>query len=185
MTIQDYVDTFSSILESPAPAAPYDNPDYINYTKLNESRQKRWFKKGDLLSTTKDALSTIKEHQHWIIITEPWCGDASHNIPWIIKMAECNPLISYEIQLRDSEPFLINEYLTNGGKAIPKVIVRDKDGNDLFVWGPRPKNAQSLFLELKNKNSDSEQQKIALQNWYNENKGEDIQNEFIQLIAAL
>lgn len=182
MTYTEYTALFDQILTAETPNAPYDNPDYLNYTKLNESRQRRWDKRGILSDETIQAISKLDQAQHWIIISEPWCGDASHNVPFLVKMAELNPLITYDIQLRDAEPFLIDDYLTNGGKAIPKMVVRNYQGEDLFVWGPRPEKAQELFLELKEKNADFEQQKIALQEWYNENKGLDIQKEVCALI---
>lgn len=182
MTYSEYTTLFHAILSSDTPVAPYDNPDYLNYTKLNESRQRRWDKKGELSNETIQLISSIDKAQHWIIISEPWCGDASHCVPFLVKMAEINPKITYEIQLRDSEPFLIDDYLTNGGKAIPKLIARDSEGNDLFVWGPRPQRAQKLFVGLKEKNVSFEELKVALQEWYNENKGQDIQIEICDLL---
>ena len=37
-------------------------------------------------------------------------------------MAELNPAITLRIVLRDQQPELMNEYLTNGAQAIPKLI---------------------------------------------------------------
>lgn len=185
MTYTEYTAIFNEILTAETPNAPYDNPDYLNYTKLNESRQRRWDKRGELSEETIEAIKSIDKPQFWIIITEPWCGDASHNVPFLVKMAELNPLITYDIQLRDAEPFLIDNYLTNGGKAIPKMVARNNQGEDLYVWGPRPEQAQKLFLELKASNADFEQQKIALQEWYNENKGVDIQKELKSLLFKI
>jgi hypothetical protein len=99
--------------------------------------------------------------------------------------ARKNPLITIDYELRDSEPFRITGYLTNGGKAIPKLIIRDAEGNDLAVWGPRPERCQALFYGLKAANADAETQKIALQNWYNENDGKDIQAELTALLTTL
>jgi len=48
-------------------------------------------------------------------------------------------------------------FLTNGGKAIPIVIVMDEQGNYQFNLGPRPKAAQNIF---KKHRSLSEQGKI-------------------------
>jgi microcystin degradation protein MlrC len=39
-----YKTLFEEILSAETPAAPYDKPDYLNYTKLNQSRMKRWDK---------------------------------------------------------------------------------------------------------------------------------------------
>ena len=182
MNFFEYQDLFTQILSSDNHSAPYDNPDYLNYTKLNESRQNRWMKKGIILEETKNAFSKIDTAQHWIIISEPWCGDAAHIVPFLVKLSELNPKITYEIQLRDSAPFIIENYLTNRAKAIPKLVIRDENRNDLAVWGPRPIEAQELFLELKLSNANSEQQKIALQNWYNTDEGVKIQQEICKII---
>ena len=44
----------------------------------------------------------------------------------------------------------MDQHLTNGSRAIPKLIVFDKNDNELFSWGPRPAEAQNLFARLKN-----------------------------------
>lgn len=182
MNFSEYTSLFTSILNNPSPKAPYDNPDYFNYVKLNESRQKRWMKHGELLDETVKVINSINEKQHWILITEPWCGDAAHIVPFIIMMASLNSNIEVTIELRDEEPFRINDYLTNGGKAIPKLIVQNSEGTNLFSWGPRPEPLQAIFHNLKKEGADFEQQKIVLQNWYNENKGIEIQHEICTLI---
>lgn len=182
MNFTAYSTLFDRILSGEHTQSPYDDPSYMDYTKLNASRQSRWTKKGELLPEAIDAIRQITSPQHWIIITEPWCGDAAHNVPFLIKLAELNPLISVDIQLRDQEPFLINDYLTNGGKSIPKLIVRDTAGTDLFTWGPRPEPAQELMLKMKQEALSAEEQKIRLQNWYNEDKGALLQKEIAALL---
>lgn len=182
MQYTEYLQLFDTILKSDKPQAPYDDAEYLNYTKLNDSRMKRWNKTAVLNEATKDALQSLDKKQHWIIIAEPWCGDASQIVPFLVKMAEESPAITYEIQLRDAAPFLIDSYLTNGGKAIPKMISRDAEGNDLFVWGPRPKEAQDFVVNSKEQGIPMEQVKVDLQNWYNTNKGEAIQKELVELI---
>lgn len=185
MDFQTYSDLFDTILAEPHPAAPYNNPDYFNYVKLNASRMRRWFKKGRLSDELLAAVAGITSPQHWIVITEPWCGDAAHNIPFIQLAAEKNPLIDIDYELRDAEPFHINNYLTRGAKAIPKLIIRDTAGNDLATWGPRPAQCQLLFSRLKADNVDSDTLKTELQKWYNENDGKDVQAELAALLTAL
>lgn len=43
----------------------------------------RWFKTGRLLDEMVTLIRQIDQPQHWIVITEPWCGDASHSIPFL------------------------------------------------------------------------------------------------------
>jgi hypothetical protein len=182
MNFQSYLSYFESIINSPAPLAPYDNPDYFNYAKLNWSRMNRWLKTGVLSEEIKQVAAGIKTPQTWIVITEPWCGDAAHIVPFLHLIAQQNPLISVDYELRDSEPFRINTYLTNGGKSIPKLIVRNESGEDLVTWGPRPADCQIIYDQLKVDNADFETIKIELQKWYNKNEGKEIFEELATLL---
>lgn len=185
MNFSDYQQTFDRILSGELTTAPYDDPHFIEYVKLNHSRQNRWVKKGVLIDEAVEAVTNIQSKQNWVLITEPWCGDASHNVAFIVKLAELNPLISLDIQLRDSEGSEIDSYLTNGGKAIPKLVIRDDSGKDLIVWGPRPAEAQALFHKLKEQNMTLEEQKIGLQQWYNVNQGLAVQTELAHAVNQL
>ena len=181
MNYQTYQELFDDILSNKDPLHPYDDPAYIHYTLLNQSRMKRWDKHLELNEALVEKIKSLTSKQHWIIITEPWCGDAAHIIPFLMRLAEQNELITYDLQLRDSPPFLIESYLTGTSKSIPKLIVRNEKEVDIFTWGPRPKEAQALFNELKSKNVEFEASKIALQNWYNEDKGRSLCNELLAL----
>ncbi len=185
MNFELYLNYFNIILNDPAPEAPYNNADYLNYTKLNWSRMNRWLKTGELTDGVKEVVSKISAYQKWIIITEPWCGDAAHIIPFLYKMALLNPLIDVEYELRDYEPFRINSYLTNGGKAIPKLIIKNENGDDLASWGPRPAKCQALYLKMKAEHANTETLKTELQNWYNNDKGKEIQTELAGLLLSL
>lgn len=182
MNFEHYYQLHQNIVNSTPIEPPYNNPDYFNYTKLNLSRTGRWLKTGIITEENQTVIKSIKEPQNWILITEPWCGDASHIVPFVHLLASLNPRINLDIELRDAEPHRINQYLTNGGKSIPMLIIKDENNNDVAVWGPRPKDAQDLFLKLKSEQADFETQKIQLQNWYNDNKGINIQNEITALL---
>lgn len=184
MDFQAYLGTFGQILKSAVPPAPYDKPAYLEYTRLNWSRMNRWLKKGVLSGHFSEVVKAISQPQQWIVITEPWCGDAAHSVPFIQLAARLNPLIAVEYELRDSEPFRIREYLTNGSKSIPKLIIRNGQGADLATWGPRPVECQVLFDRLKADNADSETQKMALQHWYNADKGQSVQAELEAILTA-
>lgn len=185
MTFTDYQTAFDDILNAKNTNPPYDDEHYLEYTKLNSSRQYRWLKKGILSDKTIATIQSITTPQTWNIITEPWCGDAAHSVPFIVKMAELNPNIELNIMLRDGADSEIENYLTNGGKSIPKLIIRDSEGKDLIVWGPRPEACQAIFLELRAKKTDLAEEKIAIQKWYNEDKGAAVQHEISGLLNSL
>lgn len=185
MDFPEYLLVFEDILHKQAPPAPYDNAAYLDYTKLNWSRMNRWLKKGTLSEAMLDIARHITAPQQWLVITEPWCGDAAHSVPFIQLIAQQNTGISVSYELRDSPPFRINEYLTNGSKSIPKLIIRDEEGRDLVTWGPRPAACQQLYDHLKAEGADFEAQKVALQNWYNADKGQSLQQELGDLITEI
>jgi len=83
-----------------------------------------------------------------LVITEPWCGDSLAIFPVVAKLftkAGCD----IRVVRRDEHANLIDQYLTEGGHAIPIVIVLDEEFNERFHWGPRPAQAQSIVTEHK------------------------------------
>jgi hypothetical protein len=182
MNITAYEKQFEDILEGNNTSYPYDSDDYTNYVKMNHRRMKRWDKVGKLSPEFTETMTNIEQPMNWVLITEPWCGDAAHSHSFIKKTAALNPNISLTIQNRDTNSEIDN-YLTNGGKAIPILIARDADGNDLFVWGPRPKEAQAIVMRQKMEEAMTmDEKKIELQKWYNKDKGTMIQNELNQIL---
>jgi len=185
MKFEDYLKLCQDIHDGIYQNAPYDEADYFNYAKMNHVRTQRWLKRGEILDELKEEVHSLKEAQTWILITEPWCGDAAHSVPFIYKIAELNPLINLEIELRDSEPFRIEQYLTNGGKSIPKMVIKNENQEDIWVWGPRPEAAQQLFAKLKEENVEFDEIKETLQKWYNDDKGVELQKEFLSFFKSL
>lgn len=184
MDFESYELYFQSVLDGGVTGAPYNDAAYMNYSKLNWSRQQRWLKTGELNADLMKLVMQINSDQHWIFITEPWCGDASHVLPFVHKLSQMNPHIKLDIQLRDSEPFLIERYLTGVSKSIPKLVVRNSEGKDLMVWGPRPQENQELFEQLKGDKTDLHEMKMLLQKWYNDDKGRSLQHELLEALTA-
>ena len=86
--------------------------------------------------------------RHALVITEPWCGDSLAIFPVIVRLlseAGC----AIRVIRRDEHPELIDRYLTDGGRAIPIVVVMDAAFKERFHWGPRPKPAQEIALQFK------------------------------------
>ena len=177
MTPTEYIATFE--LEHHGYSSYPTN--YQQYIPLNKSRFTRSLKQGVITQELTEAIRANNEKQDWVIITEPWCGDAAQIVPYLFKIAALNPLINVLVQLRDSHSE-IESYLSNGKMSIPKLIVRNKQGIDLFIWGPRPQKLEAIYLELKNKNENIDDMKTILQKWYNDDKGKEIQEEIMELI---
>ena len=98
MNFSEYLSVFEDILSGKITKTPYDDAHFLEYVKLNASRTHRWMKKGILTPETHSTIQSISEKQTWVIIAEPWCGDAAQIVPFIVRMAELNPLIHLEIK---------------------------------------------------------------------------------------
>jgi hypothetical protein len=175
----EYLSSFDDILAGKVKTAPYHNERYLEYVKLNRSRMNRWLKTGEIRPASIEIIEKIKEPQHWYVITEPWCGDAAHNLPFIYLLSELNNQIELTLILRDSAAGWMNEYLTNGSRSIPKLIVRDRNDEDIFTWGPRPDECQTLVHDLKKQEVENSEVKKRTQHWYNQDKGASIQKEIL------
>jgi len=154
----------------------------LDYTRLNVQRMHRWDKTAVILSELQEAIKNTPA-QKWLVITEGWCGDAAQNVPILAKLSDENPHIEMRIILRDENLPIMDLYLTNGGRSIPKLIALDNDFKEIFNWGPRPAVAQTLVEALKKAETPFEALAEQLHKWYAEDKNAHLQAEFLELLA--
>lgn len=158
--------------------------DFVQYSKLGLQRMQRWDKRFKLDQEQERAIQNIKQPQTWIVLAEGWCGDAAHSLPIIHKLAQANDQIWLRIVLRDKHLELMNDFLTNGGKSIPKLILYDAQNQHVLAeWGPRPQPAQELFLKAKKNGVAFEVYEQELQQWYNKDKGQTTAVEILNLLS--
>jgi hypothetical protein len=159
---------------------------YLHYTKLNLSRTTRVERKVELMDEVKNALSSINEPQHWVVLAESWCGDVPHSLPIIHKMAIFQPLITLRILLRDDNLDVMDRYLTNDGRSIPKLIAFDaKFDKEFFTWGPRPVALQEEIDKLKALETPFPEVAEMSQKWYNKDGGQHVQGELLNCLKQI
>lgn len=161
-------------------------PERIEATKINAQRMKRIDKQIKINDDLQIALENITDKWTWILIAESWCGDGAQNIPIISKMAECSTNIELKIILRDENPDIMSAHLTNGSRAIPKLIcINSETGKEVGTWGPRPLAIQNLVKTYKIQNPDVPHDEFVknLHFWYAKDRGESLQKDFEQLIS--
>lgn len=159
-----------------------EDKTYLHYYDLGLTRMQRVDK-----TYTPDAefLIKLKEKNFkgkFLIIAEGWCGDAAMIVPVIVHFFEGHNEV--KIVYRDENDDLINQFLTNGGKAIPIVIILDENDNVITSWGPRPKQGLELLKKYK---ADPENYTVDMLHndlivYYTKNKGYDIIQELLEKI---
>lgn len=114
--------------------------DYMALLADQKPLHELHYKKAQISDFQIDSLPALK----LLVITEPWCGDSTAILPVLMKFFEKHPA-EIRVALRDQNTDLMDKFLTNGGRAIPIVIVMNEAGSYLTHFGPRPEEAKAIF----------------------------------------
>jgi hypothetical protein len=191
MSMAGYTALFEQVVQEGRTTGPNQSPDYVAYTKLNLARARRVEKTTKLQPELLDALRNTAP-QTWLVLTEAWCGDAAQCVGVLAAAAQAAPEIEFKLLLRDEHPDLMDLYLTNGGRSIPKLIAIERSDDtttagtrELFTWGPRPQEAQELVLALRERHGDDWKAAAEeLHRWYHSDATQSTQRELLALLGG-
>lgn len=182
----DYRNYIKDLLKEGKSTGKEQSEALTHYSELNEARMNRLEKTVKISTEIIQKLNQLNGDYIWLVISEGWCGDAAQILPVIYKMAELSERIDLKIVFRDENEDLMNLFLTNGTKSIPKLIILDKNTLEVLSdFGPRPIGAKQLILDYKAKHGIvDETAKTNLQLWYLHDKGLSTQKEILDLMLA-
>ena len=183
----EFVEFTEKLVEEKRTTGANQSEAYLDYTRMCLQRMNRWNKTAKVSAKMVSLIESIREPQIWLLITEAWCGDGAQSIPYLAKLAELNSKIKLRIIMRDEYPEIMDAYLTNGARSIPKLIAFTGDLKvELFTWGPKPLYLMNRHKEYKH---DSKGLSYAgfleeIHLWYAKNKNHDLESELFPLIQA-
>ncbi len=154
-------------------------------TAINLQRIRRLDKTLVIRDEIRSLLKGLNRRWNWYLISEGWCGDSAQNLPYIARIAQLHDNITLKILLRDDNPFIMDQYLTNGGKAVPKLICLDADSDEeQGTWGPRSSGIAEKVKAYKAEFPDASHDEFVLNihGWYAKDKGLSLQQDFTSLI---
>ena len=186
LTFQQYLDLTKSIVESATPEGPYANPTTHRYTKSNLQRMQRVLDNTVISQRLYNQLSELSDDWIWLVISEPWCGDASWGVPALYLMANCSDRIDFKIILRDQHPDIMRNYQTAGSDSVPKLIcLRKGDLTEIGTWGPRPAVLHEMVLKWKNEpGADYRESVRQLHAWFEADMSRSIDSELSILVKT-
>lgn len=164
----------------------------LEFTKLNLNRLKRNEKTNKVDPELASQLANFPKSMYWLVLAEGWCGDVAESVPVLYNIAEPHAHVKLRLIFRDQNPEVMDQYLTNGAKAIPKLVMLDEQQLQILgVWGPRPEPLQA-FVEEKKQERDQFSTKMewvnnmheGLHKWYAKDKGQTLQQELQQVLKA-
>jgi hypothetical protein len=165
---------------------PIQNEEMLHYTELNIHRMNRVEKTTVLNNELKQQLANIKTPQIWLVITEGWCGDGAQLVPVFHKIACEFPHVKLKLILRDEHLDIMDQFLTNGSRSVPKLLIINEQSSSLLAtWGPQPKEAINLINEMKNSGSEKKEIKEKLHLWYARNKSAALQAELTETLKGI
>ena len=178
LSFEDYMKVAQDRVQNPD-----EQDEHNDYYQLGLQRMERTLK---TYKNQEDQLEKFKSKNfngRFLMISEPWCGDASATVPAVSKFAE-HAGVETRIFLRDSDISLIDQFLTNGTQSIPKILVLDENYDVKSVWGPRPEFGNELLEKFKADPEAYPREEFYndLQVYYAKNRGRDAINELIELL---
>jgi len=177
LPIEDYLDDLLG-------TTPADDDPYAKYLVINQQRVKRLTQRLRLEPETEVAALNAKPGTKWLILSEHWCGDGAQIIPVQAAIARAsNGRITARVLFRDQNLELMDQFLTNGGRSIPKTIQLNDSFDLVANWGPRPAEAQELVLRIKSDPDRAHTYNEELHKWYAVNRQQACQEELRLLLG--
>jgi thiol-disulfide isomerase/thioredoxin len=185
MDYATYRDTIDRLLTENKTTGTDHSEAMLHYTKMNVARMNRVDKTVVLNADLLALLKGIKNSYRLLVISEGWCGDAAQIVPVFHKIAEAFPdKFELKFVLRDANLPLIDAHLTNGGRAIPVLLVLDEAGAVVASWGPRPEVLQHLLADWKKEESDMMALAEKLHGWYAKDKTQATQEALLKVFSG-
>lgn len=184
---EEYKALVLQLMKEGKSTGPVQNESRSNFTKINNQRMKRLDKQTRLSEEAVSMTEKVSKDFTWLVLTESWCGDAAQTLPVINKFSEVSDKIDLKVVLRDENDDLMNQFLTDGNKSIPKLIVIENESKKVVSsWGPRSEKATRMIQDYKEKHGKVDDQiKKDLQVWYNKDRGKQIEKEMISLLSLI
>jgi hypothetical protein len=186
MDYRQYADYVRNLVRSKQTSGATQTEELVYYTLLNHQRMRRWEKKIALNDVQKKLLENLSAPQIWLVLTESWCGDAAPVLPALQAFAGATPFLELRIAFRDQHPELMDRFLTDSARSIPKLLVLnpEKDLRLESTWGPRPEVARNMVLDYKQRHGKLDDEfRETLQKWYNKDRGRSIMTELTALLT--
>ena len=178
-----HIDEYMKIAEERFHNNPDSNDEHQEYYELGLQRLNRTIKTYKVDADQMQKFEAKNFNGKILIISEPWCGDASATVPAVSKFFEAAG-VEVRIFLRDTDLSLIDQFQTNGTQSIPKVIIVNDDFSVKADWGPRPQFGNDLLKKFKENEETYPREEFYndLQVYYAKNRGKDAIEEIISLL---
>lgn len=164
--------------------ASADDRAHKSFATINLQRASRIARTYSPCEEIVATMRALPGPQTWGVLSEVWCGDSAQIIPYLARIAGLRDDVTFRVMARDENPDVMDRYRTNGTRSIPKLIVWNLRGEQLFTWGPRPAGAQAVVDEALAACLPKEERRERLHLWYGRDRGRGIEAEIAALLRG-
>ena len=182
-------DSITAHLDGLMAATPHDEEEapYDKYIPITQKRVKR-IRKALAKQGLRDELAAVATSlplgARMLVLNEFWCGDGAQILPVHEAIALASEgAVDVRVLMRDDNLEVMDLFLTNGGRSIPKTVLLDADMNVLGTWGPRPEEAMALVRRIKADPAIAHTYSQEVHKWYTADKQQNIQAELAVLLG--
>lgn len=185
LSYEAYVSQWKEKLAQPLKGLDRVARRYHFYSKYNDERAERVNNAYEMSEEFKAAIDAIDTPQLWMILTEDWCVDSAYSLPIINAAAKRNSFIKIRILPRDTNLDIMDHYLTEGARSIPKLVIFTMEGEELLNWGPRPATLQQKRKEMKEAGEPGNVISQESVEWYEAGGWREIETELVHSLAQI
>jgi hypothetical protein len=125
-----------------------------------------------------DRLKRVSSGLRILIVTEDWCSDSVHTVPYIARLAE-RVGIGLRIVDRTIGKPVMSRYRTLDHRVATPLVLLIRNDRDAGAWVERPSALQAWFLAMR---SQHDSQRLARkEEWYIRDRGESTLAEIVTL----
>ena len=181
-------DSITAHLDGLMAATPRDEQDapYDKYIPINQKRVKRIRKalaKKGLRDELGAVATALPRGVRMLVLNEFWCGDGAQILPVHEAVVLASQgTVEVRVLMRDDNLDVMDLFLTNGGRSIPKTVLLDQECQVLGTWGPRPEEAMDLVKRIKSDPAIAHTYSREVHRWYTQDATQATQAELAVLL---
>ena len=158
---------------------------YRFYSKYNLERQERVEQEWRPSPEFVKAVDSMAGPLSFFFITDDWCIDSAYSLPLLHWISSRRSDIRLQIGLKNDNLQVLDQYLTDGARSIPKLIIENQAGETVAVWGPQPEEIRLIRKSLMDNNAEGSVVSGTTIEWYANSGVLEVEKELGQLFSSL
>ena len=158
-------------------------PEFLKVIRENRELWRRVYGDARIPPNILVMARGLRGPWHLLALGEDWCMDSANTLPYLARLCEAVGGLDLRILRKEEHPQLMQEHLTDGGEAIPVVLILDRNFREVGVWGPRPQPLQDFFKEELDGRPE-EARFAGLRGWYRRDGGQSALRELMGRFPA-